>query len=409
MQGLIGIIVLLILAWAFSERRKGVKVREILVGLGIQALLAFFLLRVEIVREALLGLNYVVRAIEYATTEGTKVVFGFLGGDTVPFELTADAAPYIFAFRVLPQILVFSVVISLLWYWKILPPIIRMFAAILRRSLGVGGAVGVSASASVFLGMVEAPMVIRAYLKNLTRSELFVVMTCGMSTVAGSIMVLYANLLGSTIDGALGHVLIASVVNVIGAVYVARIMVPEDSATEAGDLVDSLKYESVMDAISRGGSDGLKLVANVAVMVIILVSLVALCNFVLGLIPLEMPITLQRMMGWLFAPIAWLMGISWADANAAGSLLGTKLILNELIAFIQLSEMGSSLTAHTRLIMTYALCGFTNFGSLGILIGGVSALAPDRRADLLSLGPKTLVSGTIVACLTGTIVGLISW
>ncbi|GIS97197.1 MAG: hypothetical protein CM1200mP24_04810 [Gammaproteobacteria bacterium] len=247
MQGLIGIIVLLILAWAFSERRKGVKVREILVGLGIQALLAFFLLRVEIVREALLGLNYVVRAIEYATTEGTKVVFGFLGGDTVPFELTADAAPYIFAFRVLPQILVFSVVISLLWYWKILPPIIRMFAAILRRSLGVGGAVGVSASASVFLGMVEAPMVIRAYLKNLTRSELFVVMTCGMSTVAGSIMVLYANLLGSTIDGALGHVLIASVVNVIGAVYVARIMVPEDSATEAGDLVDSLKYESVME------------------------------------------------------------------------------------------------------------------------------------------------------------------
>ena len=409
MQGLIGIIVLLILAWAFSERRKGVKVREILVGLGIQALLAFFLLRIEIVREGLLGLNYVVRAIEYATTEGTKVVFGFLGGDTVPFELTADASPYIFAFRVLPQILVFSVVISLLWYWKILPPIIRMFAAILRRSLGVGGAVGVSASASVFLGMVEAPMVIRAYLKNLTRSELFVVMTCGMSTVAGSIMVLYANLLGSTIDGALGHVLIASVVNVIGAVYVARIMVPEDSATEAGDLVDSLKYESVMDAISRGGSDGLKLVANVAVMVIILVSLVALCNFVLGLIPLETPITLQRMMGWLFAPIAWLMGISWADANAAGSLLGTKLILNELIAFIQLSEMGSSLTAHTRLIMTYALCGFTNFGSLGILIGGVSALAPDRRADLLSLGPKTLVSGTIVACLTGTIVGLISW
>jgi len=222
-------------------------------------------------------------------------------------------------------------------------------------------------------------------------------------------MVLYANLLGSTIDGALGHVLIASVVNVIGAVYVARIMVPEDSATEAGDLVDSLKYESVMDAISRGGSDGLRLVANVAVMVIILVSLVALCNFVLGLIPLEMPLTLQRMMGWLFAPIAWLMGISWVDANAAGSLLGTKLILNELIAFIQLSEMGSSLTAHTRLIMTYALCGFTNFGSLGILIGGVSALAPDRRADLLSLGPKTLVSGTIVACLTGTIVGLISW
>ena len=408
MQGLIGVIVFLTIAWALSERRKGVKIQEVLVGLGIQVLLAFFLLRVEVVREALLGLNYIVRAIEYATTEGTKVVFGFLGGDALPFELTADSAPYIFAFRVLPQILVFSVVIALLWYWRILPPIIRLFAAILRRSLGVGGAVGVSASASVFLGMVEAPMVIRAYLKNLSRSELFVVMTCGMSTVAGSIMVLYANLLGPIIEGALGHVLIASVVNVIGAVYIARLMVPSDSGSEAGDLVDSLKYESVMDAISRGASDGLRLVANVAVMVIILVSLVALCNFILGLIPLETPLTLQRMMGWLFAPIAWLMGISWIEASAAGSLLGTKLVLNELIAFMQLSEIGDGLSAHARLIMTYALCGFTNFGSLGILIGGVGALAPERRSDLLSLGPKTLVSGTIVACLTGTIVGLIS-
>ena len=408
MQGLIGVIVFLTIAWALSERRKGVKIQEVLVGLGIQVLLAFFLLRVEVVREALLGLNYIVRAIEYATTEGTKVVFGFLGGDALPFELTADSAPYIFAFRVLPQILVFSVVIALLWYWRILPPIIRLFAAILRRSLGVGGAVGVSASASVFLGMVEAPMVIRAYLKNLSRSELFVVMTCGMSTVAGSIMVLYANLLGPIIEGALGHVLIASVVNVIGAVYIARLMVPSDSGSEAGDLVDSLKYEGVMDAISRGASDGLRLVANVAVMVIILVSLVALCNFILGLIPLETPLTLQRMMGWLFAPIAWLMGISWIEASAAGSLLGTKLVLNELIAFMQLSEIGDGLSAHARLIMTYALCGFTNFGSLGILIGGVGALAPERRSDLLSLGPKTLVSGTIVACLTGTIVGLIS-
>ena len=408
MQGLIGVIVFLTIAWALSERRKGVKIQEVLVGLGIQVLLAFFLLRVEVVREALLGLNYIVRAIEYATTEGTKVVFGFLGGDALPFELTADSAPYIFAFRVLPQILVFSVVIALLWYWRILPPIIRLFAAILRRGLGVGGAVGVSASASVFLGMVEAPMVIRAYLKNLSRSELFVVMTCGMSTVAGSIMVLYANLLGPIIEGALGHVLIASVVNVIGAVYIARLMVPSDSGSEAGDLVDSLKYESVMDAISRGASDGLRLVANVAVMVIILVSLVALCNFILGLIPLETPLTLQRMMGWLFAPIAWLMGISWIEASAAGSLLGTKLVLNELIAFMQLSEIGDGLSAHARLIMTYALCGFTNFGSLGILIGGVGALAPERRSDLLSLGPKTLVSGTIVACLTGTIVGLIS-
>ena len=407
MQGLIGIVALLAVAWALSEGRSKVKFTQIGVGLAIQIALAFVLLQVAVVRDTLLLLNHVVTAMEYATTEGTKVVFGYLGGDTLPFELTADNAPYVFAFRVLPQILVFSVVIALLWYWRVLPPIIRGFAWALRRTLGVGGSVGVAASASVFLGMVEAPMVIRAYLANLSRSELFAVMTCGMSTVAGSIMVLYANLLAPVVDGALGHVLIASIVNVVGAVLIARIMVPADSVTEGGDLMDALKYEGAMDAIARGGSDGLRLVANVGAMVIILVSLVALVNYILSFIPMDAPLTLQRIMGWVFSPVAWVMGIEWADARTAGSLLGTKLILNELIAYFRLSELGDALAPQTRLIMTYTLCGFTNFGSLGILIGGVSALAPERRSDLLSLGPKTLVSGTIVACLTGTIAGLV--
>ena len=409
MQGLIGLIGLLAFAWLLSEDRRAVSVRQLAIALLIQVVLAYVLLNVGFFRQALLSLNEIVYAMEAATREGTRLVFGFLGGDTnLPFELTADSMPYIFAFRVLPQILVFSVVVALLWHWRVLPVVIRGFSWALRRSLGVGGAVGVAASASVFLGMVEAPLVIRAYLRNLSRSELFVVMTCGMSTVAGSIMVLYANVLAPVIDGAIGHVLTASVVNVVGAVLVSRILIPEQAVTEGGDLADALSYETSMDAVSRGTMDGLRLVVNVGAMVIVLMSLVGLVNYVLGNFMVSgEPLTLQWLAGWVFAPVAWAMGVEWVDARTAGALLGSKLILNELVAYLEFGALADSLLPDTRLILTYALCGFTNFGSLGILIGGVSALVPERRKDLLTLGPKTLLSGTVVACLTGTIVGIV--
>jgi len=237
---------------------------------------------------------------------------------------------------------------------------------------------------------------------------LFVVMTCGMSTVAGSIMVLYANVLTPVIDGAIGHVLTASVINVVGAVLVSRVLIPEEQITEGGDLADALSYESSMDAVARGTMDGVRLVVNVGAMVIVLMSLVGLVNYMLGNFMVSgEPLTLQWIVGWAFAPIAWIMGIDWVDAQTAGALLGTKLILNELVAYLEFGALGDSLLPDTRLILTYALCGFTNFGSLGILIGGVSALVPERRKDLLTLGPKTLLSGTLVACLTGTIVGIV--
>lgn len=412
MQAIIGIAALLALAWLFGERRREIRYLQVLAGLGVQVLLAFALLNIPQVRDALLLLNHVVLAIETATTAGTSLMFGFLGGDAAPFlfvEGSSEATLKIFAFRILPQILVFSVIVAVLWYWHVLPLVIRGFAWALKKTLGVGGAVGVAAATSVFLGMVESPLVIRAYLKSLSRSEFFVVITCGMSTVAGSIMVLYATVLSPVIDGALGHVLIASVINVIGAVVVARIMVPEDAGGISGDLADALRYESVMDAVSRGTMDGLRLVANVGAMVIVLVSLVALLNYVLGVATVAgEPLALERMAGWVFAPIAWLMGVPWAEAPQAGALLGTKVILNELIAYLQFAASGGELSAQTRVILTYALCGFANFGSLGILIGGVSALVPDRRGELLRLGPKALLAGTIVACLTGAIAGLVT-
>ena len=410
MQAVLGIGVLVGLAWILSESREQVRWRIVAVGLLIQLLLAFVLLRVPFFSEWLLLLNSVVHAIERATMAGAGFVFGYLSGGPQPFEVSAGGALYLFAFRVLPQILVFSVLVALFWYWRILPAVIRGFGAVLRQALGISGALGTAAASSVFLGMVETPLVVRAYLANMSRSELFTVMTCGMSTVAGSIMVLYASVLSPVIPGALGHVLIASIINVIGAVFISRLMIPAPDDLPAETADTGLHYSSNMDAITQGTADGLRLAVNVGAMVIVLVSLVALVNQALeSLIVLGTPLTLERMMGWVFAPVTWLMGIPWAEAQTAGALLGTKVILNELVAYLQMAALpAGTLSANSALVMTYGLCGFANFGSLGIMLGGLNTLVPERRMELLSIAPKTLISGTIVTCNTGAIVALVS-
>ena len=408
MQAIFGIAVLLGVAWLLSEARSRVNWRMVVVGLSMQALLALLLLKAPAVSELLLGVNALVRAVEQATQAGSGFLFGYLAGGEAPFQVDAQGALYLLAFRVLPQILVFSVLVAVLWHWRILPWIIRAFGALLRRSLGVGGPVGTAGAASLFLSMVEAPLVIRAYLAGLSRSELFSVMTCGMGTVAGTVMVLYAGVLQDVIEGALGHILVASVINVIGAILISRMMIPP-AAEEVRGAEVSLAYTGTMDAITRGTADGLRLAVNVGAMLIVLISLVALVNY--GLSAIEVGgagLTLERILGWAFAPVAWLLGVSWSEAQTAGGLLGAKLVLNELVAYLQLAALDAdALTAHSRLVLTYALCGFTNFGSLGILLGGLSTLAPERREDMLNLGSKSLISGTLVSCLTGAVVGLV--
>ncbi|MDP6376461.1 MAG: nucleoside transporter C-terminal domain-containing protein [Pseudomonadales bacterium] len=410
MQGIAGILVLILVAWVFSENRAAIRWRLIATGVLVQFVLAGLLLKVPLISERLLLLNSVVHAIEAATRAGASFIFGYLSGGEIPFAVTVEDAMYLFAFRVLPQILVFSVLVALFWYWKILPWFVRWLGTALRRTLGIGGAVGIAAASSVFLGMVETPLVVRAYLARMSRSELFTVMTCGMSTVAGSIMVLYASVLTDVIDGALGHILIASVINVVGAVFISRTMVPGTSDDLEGDLGDPLGYTSNMDAVTRGTMDGLRLAVNVGAMVLVLVSLVALVNHVIsGIDVADAPLTLERMMGWVFAPVAWLIGVPWQEAQTVGSLLGSKLVLNELVAYLQLANLDPvALGSDSRLIVTYALCGFANFGSLGIMLAGLSTLIPERREEFLHLGPRTLISGTLVTCITGAIVGLLA-
>ena len=408
-RSILGVLVLLALWYALSENRQAIRWRVVGGALALQSVLALLFLRVPGAADAFLVMNTVVQVMEEATRTGSEFVLGFLAGDQVPWG-SADGQSqsqslYILAFRVLPQVLVFSALVAVLWHWKVLQILVRGFAWALTRTLGIGGAVGTAAASSIFLGMIEMPLLIRAYLGRLRRAELFTVMTLGMATVAGAIMVLYASVLQPHVPGVLGHILAASILNVVGTLLLAEMLIPGADDVTTADDADLLQYSSTMDAITQGTSDGLSMAANIGAMLIVLVSLIALLNILLSKV---FPgVTLEMLLGYAFAPAAWLIGIPWSEASVAGSLLGTKLVLNELIAFFQLAALPEgSLSERSTLIMTYTLCGFANFGSLGIMLGGLNTLVPERRQEILELSLKSLGNATGVALLTGGLVAL---
>ncbi|MCH7957473.1 MAG: nucleoside:proton symporter [Proteobacteria bacterium] len=411
-QGVLGVFTLTALAWGLSEDRRRAPWKTVAAGLGLQFALALLLLKVPFSKQVFAWLNQAVLALQDAMRAGTSVVFGYLGGGQAPFAETFPGASFILAFQALPMILVISALSALLFYWKVLPVAVRGAAWVLERAFGIGGAVGVSAAANVFVGMVEAPLLVRPYLLALNRGELFMVMTCGMATVAGTVMVLYAAILAPVMPDAMGHVLAASLISAPAAIMVARLMVPGDAPSAGGAPITlPAPAGSAMDAITRGTMDGVTLLINVSAMLIVLVALVSLFNMVLGLLP-ELggaPVTLERLLGYVMAPVVWLMGVPWSEAPTAGALMGTKTVLNELLAYLQMAKLpADALSPHSRLIMIYALCGFANFGSLGIMIGGLGTMVPERRGDIVALGMKSIVAGTIATCLTGAVAGIVA-
>ena len=413
LQSAVGVAALLAFAWALSENRRAVSWRKAAAGLAVTVLLALVMLKIPPVRDAFAAANHAGEAVAAATRAGPSFVFGYLGGGPVPFDIKQPGGDFVLAFQALPIVLVVSVLTTLLFHWRILPPIVRGFSFLLRRALGVGGAVGLSTAANVFVGMVEAPLFIRPYLARLTRSELFMVMTGGMAGIAGTVLVLYATFLANAVPDAAGHFIIASVLGAPAALLVAQIMVPDKPGHgEAdGDAEPQPVAASTMDAIVKGTAAGLELLLNICAMLIVLVALVHLVNALLGLLPdlFGAPPTLQRLLGYAMAPVCWLMGIPWSEAKAAGALMGVKTVLNELIAYVQLAQLpAEALEPRSRLIMLYALCGFANFGSLGIMIAGLATMAPERRDDILSLGLKSIVSGTLATCLLGAVVGILT-
>ncbi len=410
LHGTFGLLALLAIAWALSENRRALPWRIVLPGVLLTIVLAVLLLKAPPVQQFFLALNEGLLALERATQAGTSLVFGYLGGAPLPFETRPGVSTFILGLRALPLVLVVSALSALLFYWRVLPWLVRLLSAMLEKTLGIGGAVGLSTAANIFVGMVEAPLVVRPYLARLSRGELFMVMTCGMAGVAGTVMVLYASILGPVIPDAIGHILAASIISAPAAIVVAALMIPPQGEPTSGRIDIATGARGAMDAITRGTADGLQLLLNIVALLIVLVALVTLVNAALGALPeiAGKPLSLERMLGVVMAPLTWLAGVPWAEAQTAGALMGTKTVLNEFLAYLQMAQLpADALSPRSRVIMTYALCGFANFGSLGIMLGGLTAMVPERRDEIVALGLRSIVSGTLATLVTAAIVGIV--
>ncbi len=416
-QSLVGVFAIPLIAWLLSEARRDISTAQVVkiagAGIALQVFIAVALLLVPQLRIIFELLARGVNALQSATNAGTQVVFGYLAGGRAPYETAHPENGFILALHALPLILLISVLSRLLYHWGILQRVVAGFSAVLKRTMGIGGALGTSAAANIFVGMVEAPLLVRPYLREMGRGPLFATMTVGMATVAGTVLVLYATILEQSLPGAAGHLMIASLMSAPAALLIARIMVPTgyEGEVAAVEIVMEDASHSVMDAITKGTRDGLKLLVSVAAMLVVMVALVALANMIIGAVftPFGIALTVERIVGWIALPLALLIGIPWNEAVAAGELIGIKTVLNEFLAYLKLAEMPvESMSDRSRLILTYALCGFANLGSLGIMTGGLIAMCPERRDEILSLGPKTIISGTLATMLTGAIVGVMT-
>ncbi len=412
-QGILGVIAILVFAWAISEDRRAIRLpatlRLIGVGLVLLCGLGVLFLQVGIGASVFSALGVVVGALDAAAAAGTSFVLGYLGGGAPPFEVKSGSSAVVLAFRYLPLVLVISALSALLFHWRILPVVVNLFSWVLRRSLGIRGALGVSAAANVLVGMVEAPLLVRPYLERMSRGELFAVMTVGLATVAGTVLVLYATILKTAIPGSLGHVLTASLLNVLSALIVASLMVPFVGKGTEGRFDTGDRAESSMDALVRSVASGVTLLINITAMLIVLVALVALVNLILGGLfdAGGEPLTLERIFGWVLSPLAWLIGIPWGEAGIGGQLLGTKVVLNELKAYLDLAGLkAGALSERSRIILVYAMCGFANFGSLGIMVGGLGVLLPGRRAEVAALGLRSVLAGLLATCLTAAVISV---
>ncbi|MEQ8749567.1 MAG: nucleoside transporter C-terminal domain-containing protein, partial [Amphiplicatus sp.] len=384
----------------------------VITTVAAQIAIALLLLYLPPARDALSSLQVVVRALQEATAAGTTFVFGHLGGAEPPFEVVNPNGMFSFAFGALPLVIFFSGLSALLWHWKILKFFVRGLAFLLQRVFNVGGAVALSSAANTFLGQTEAPLLIRPYLSKVTKPELFIIITGGFATVAGSVMAVYATILANVDPSMLGHIIVASIISVPAAILMAQVMMPEEKGVTPtpAAAADDFGYASSMDAFMRGVTDGLGLYLNIIASLIAFTAFAALINIMLSAAPdvAGEPLTLERILGVVFAPFMWLAGVPWSEAFEAGSLMGLKTAVNELVAYVELAKVPEgTFSERTLLIIVYSLCGFANFASLGIVIGGLTALAPDRRQDVIALAPRALVAGTLATMMTGAVIGLI--
>ena len=406
---IIGFIGLIVIALPFSENAKIINYKYILYGILSQVILALLLLKVSFIVNIFEILGNAVVILQEATTEGANFVFGYAPSEGAPVYRSLLET---FAFGVLPYIIVMSCISAILWYWGILPFLVNILSKACQKLFNIGGPVGLGAAANVFIGQVEAPLLIRPYISSLSKKELLILMTAGMATVAGSVMVALISILELTFadENLIQHFITASVLSVPAAIMYANIMIPSNSITDFDGAKTPKVYKSTMDAITRGTSDGTNIAVSVGTILIAVIALVYIVNAFLSLVGIQLGIDLsiQIILGYIFAPIAWLMGIPWDEAIISGELLGIKTALNEFIAYPALAGLEDGvLSDRSKLITFYALCGFANLSSVGILISGMGAMAPERKSDLIDVSFKALVGATLASCMTGLVVGFL--
>jgi CNT family concentrative nucleoside transporter len=419
-RAFLGILLIYGICWGLSESKRKLPWRIILGATAIQVMFALALYGIPILRLGLENAGVVVDQLQAASRAGTDFVFGWVGNNQVANETlvtqvdpatgTPKFLPPLFFFQILPLIIVVAALSAILWHWHVLRWVTKGFAFVFSKTMGLGGATSLAVSANVFMGMTEAPVLIKPYIPRMTRSEIFIVMTAGFATIAGSVLVIYVTFLAPVMANPLPQLLVASLMAAPAAVAVALTIVPETINIRERASEPDFEYHSSMDAFATGASDGMKIVLNIATMLIAALALLYIVNAILGAIPpvLGEPLSLQRILGWVFAPLMYMIGVPMEEAAKAGSILGVKTVLTEFVAFIDLSAIPvDEMSDRTRRIVANAVCGFANFGSVGILIGGLSIIAPEKREVFLSLAWKTLIAGTFATCLSGAIVGLL--
>lgn len=411
-RALMGIVLIYGICWLFSEKRKLFPWKIIIGATALQFAFALILFWITPIRSVLLQANVVVDGLQEATRAGTNFVFGYVGDNVAAGEIMAGSPPPLFFFQILPIVIVVAALSAILWHWRILRWVTNGFAYVFQRAMGLGGATSLAVSANVFMGMTEAPVLIRPYIKGMTRSELLIMMTAGFATIAGSVLVVYGSFLEGKMDNPLPQLLAASLIAAPAAVAVALAMIPETTPPTERMQEPDFKYASTMDAFSRGATDGLQIVFNIATMLIAALALLWIVNAGLGALPAVggEPLSIERILGWIFAPLMYMIGVPMEEAAKSGSLMGVKTVLTEFVAFIQLAEVPvDAMDPRTRMITAHAICGFANFGSMGILIGGLTIIEPARRDDFLSLAWRTLLAGTLATCLSGAVVGALPY
>lgn len=406
-RAILGLGLIVGIAWAVSENRKAFPWKLVLGAIGLQFAFALLLFAVPPVREMLFKANVVVDALEDATRYGTGFVYGYIGDNSAFPNPSVEAGPAFF-FQILPIVIVVAALSAMLWHWRILRYITKGFAFIFTKTMGIGGATSLAVSANIFMGMTEAPVLVKPYIKGMTRSEVFVLMTTGFATIAGSVLVIYTTFLQPVMDNPLGQLLTASIIAAPAAVAIALVIVPETTKLHDRAHEPDFEYESTMDAFSSGATVGLQIVLNIATMLIAALAILFMVNSMLGWLPdvFGAPLSIERVLGWIFSPLMYMVGVPLEESAKAGSLMGIKTVLTEFVAFLQLAQTpDAELSARSRIIVAHAICGFANIGSIGILIGGLTIIEPERRDLFLALSWKTLLAGTLATCMSACIAG----